>query len=180
MTWRTPRSANVSLKVVPAPKEITLHNGQKTTPFAGRAFARYSPDLKHWSSWQEFEMKPSTAQDTNDSSTVFSGRIGIPTSDSEKYNALLQEYARLDVAWQSDEEAAVKWILEKQPDFFEKQIAFIGYVEFMHEAPLYGGQRIRLLEASVFYGMGGLHQPPKDKNDKRYTEFGPWNFKAKD
>ena len=86
----------------------------------------------------------------------------------------------MDVPWRNDEEAAVKWILEKQPDFFEKQIPFIGYVEFMHEAPLYGGQRIRSLEASVFYGMGGLHSPPKDKNDKRYTEFGPWNFKAKD
>ena len=36
-------------------------------------------------------------------------------------SAVVSEYSSLDVPWKSDEEAAVKWILEREPDFFEKE-----------------------------------------------------------
>jgi hypothetical protein len=43
------------------------------------------------------------------------------------------EYHTLDVPWTGDQEAMVKWILHREPDFFEKQLPFVGYVQFRIE-----------------------------------------------
>jgi hypothetical protein len=91
---------------------------------------------------------------------------------------LLSEYSRLDVPWKSDEEAAVRWILERRPDFFSTDLPFIGYIEFLFEGSIHGGQRIRTFEASVSYGMSGLHSPPKDRNAYKDRDSSPWRFRA--
>src|SRR4051812_43576323 len=44
LSWRPASSVHLRVEITPTPKPITLGNGQKTTPWVGEAFARYSPD----------------------------------------------------------------------------------------------------------------------------------------
>jgi hypothetical protein len=73
----------------------------------------------------------------------------------------------------------VKWILLQDPQFFSKSIPFVGYVQFLYEISLPAGQRITECHVEASFGVGGMHQPPKDK--KLYDERDniPWRFKAK-
>jgi hypothetical protein len=91
---------------------------------------------------------------------------------------MLSEYAKLDVPWKSDEDAAVRWILDKQPDFFARQLPFIGYVQFRYEDGFYGGQRITSFKADASCGIGGIHSAPKDRNAYKDRHLKPWSFKA--
>jgi len=159
-------------EITPEAKPVTLGNGQKTVPWAGEAFARYSPDGLHWSNWQVMvcDRKRTDAR-------AFSGEITVPQRERREYGEFLSEYAKLDVPWRSDEEAAVGWILKRAPDFFGRSLPFIGYVELLFEFPFQGGQRLTKLQASAAYGMSGVHYPPKDESvfNGRQT---PWRFKA--
>ena len=65
--------------------------------------------------------------------------VGIPERELRQYQGYLEQYSKLDVPWTSDEEAAVRWILKQQPDFFERSLPFIGYIEFLFDAPFYEG-----------------------------------------
>ena len=52
MSWRLPTGVSARVSIHPLPAEVVLSNGQKTTPYGGDVYVRYSPDLEHWSSWQ--------------------------------------------------------------------------------------------------------------------------------
>jgi hypothetical protein len=78
----------------------------------------------------------------------------------------------------------VRWILSREPDFFEKQLPFIGYVQFRFEAQFHGGQRIRSLRAEVSYVMSGMYVEPKDEDSiqrarETLRDPIPWRFEAK-
>ncbi|MEO5802721.1 MAG: hypothetical protein ABIR24_04265 [Verrucomicrobiota bacterium] len=171
-SWRPAQSAKVSVEIFPQFAAITFSNGQKGTPSPPSVFARYSPDKKHWSSWQALEKQEHPA--TN---AVFHGLIGVPRSERVKYEQLLLKYSDLDVDWESDEEAAVKWILQREPKFFEKQLPFVGHVEFRIEGSLPGGQRIETIKMQLFWGVGGLAGVPKNPEAEKNRE-GVWRFKA--
>ena len=79
--------------------------------------------------------------------------------------------------WKGDEEAAVRWILNRDPKLFEKQLPFIGYVEFLFERGFYGGQRIKSLEVFVGYAISGAVVAPRDPG-LHIGHEGPWKFKA--
>ena len=178
LTWRTPRGVSVRVAIRPAPVEITLHNGQKTTPYRGDVFVRYSPDKAHWSSWQV--LQAAEAQSTEEKRTpgrFFSAMVQVPRAESDHYGDLLSQYAKLDVPWTSDEEAAVKWMLDREPDFFAKQLPFIGYLEFRFEGGFHGGQRIRSFHADVSYGMSGLASVPR-ADARKDRDAGPWRYEA--
>jgi len=106
--------------------------------------------------------------------------VGIPERELRQYQGYLEQYSKLDVPWTSDEEAAVRWILKQQPDFFERSLPFIGYIEFLFDAPFYEGWRIKRFEAHTSYGMSGLSAAPKDGNiDVDVPPHGnTWRFKA--
>ncbi len=179
-SWRAPSSMNVSVELQPGPKEIKLRNGKKTTPYPGQAYVRHSPDLEHWSSWQALRAgAPQTPPGKTNAGSLWSGSIRVPHRDRGEYGRLLSDYSRLDVPWKSDEEAAVQWILEREPDFFAKQLPFIGYVEFLFEGGFHGGQRIRSLEITYGYSVGGLHSPPREPDAGKGRYSIPWRFKAK-
>ncbi len=177
LCWRPAISLNASVTLEPDVQPFQLGNGQTATPWVGQVFARYSPDLKHWSSWQALTATRST-DGTVSKKRVFTGQLSVPDRERKDYTTLIQAYSELDVDWKSDEEAAVKWILKKDPRFFERSLPFIGYVEFLFEAPFYGGQRITSLKAFVSYGMSGLASIPKDPKNERNRDFSPWRFKA--
>jgi hypothetical protein len=174
-SWRPIQSANISVEISPPRKTLSLANGQTFVPSAGSLYVRYSPDAKHWSSWQVIELNKGTQK--NDGSWKFDGQIGIPQKERKSYQDLLEQYHRMDVQWTSDEEAAVKWILNKDPNFFSRQIPFIGYLQFLFETTLNGGQRIEKIKIDVGYGVSGLSTIPKDKHAEEGRNM-PWRFRS--
>ena len=84
----------------------------------------------------------------------------------------------MEVPWASDEEAAVKWILkEKNPNFLEEDIPFVGYLQFRYESSLRGGERLKGIKINASYGVGGLHSTPNDESVYK-DQDGPWRFKT--
>jgi hypothetical protein len=81
----------------------------------------------------------------------------------------------MDVPWKSDEEAAVEWILNRDPEFFGKHIPFIGYAEFLYEGEFRGSQRIQSLKVEISYVLGGLHSPPRDEAAYK-NRYVPWRY----
>ena len=176
LSWRTPSAIYVRVTILPEIEDITLNNGQISTPYAGDVYVRYSPDTMHWSTWQVLqpgELQSST--ETLNPGRHFSGTLRVPYIEMVEYRQLLSKYAELDVQWKSDEDAAVRWILANDPDFFERQIPFIGYIEFLFEGSFHGGQRITSFRAEVTYGMSGLHYAPEN-DDYGDRDSRPWSF----
>ena len=71
----------------------------------------------------------------------------------------------------------VKDLLKREPKFFEKTTPFIGYVQFLYETQLDGGQRMKRLKVEVGWFLGGLHHPPKNPAAQKGRDV-PWRFKA--
>jgi hypothetical protein len=172
ISWRPTREVTILAHVTPGPHEVKLDNGQTYTPYEGRMYVRYSPDAKHWSTWQVLHGERS-ANEVN-----FSGEVSVPASQSAAYDKLLQQYDKLDVPWRSDEEAAVQWIVKAQPDFFARELPFIGYVELLYEADLAGGQPIAHLDVDVGYSVGGAAYAAKDPKVEQGRNT-TWRYRAK-
>ena len=137
----------------------------------GLLYARYSADGKHWTTWQHIEAEENKPG-------AFKGTLRVPYRDSTRYHKLRLEYARRDdVPWGSDEDALVKDILVREPKFFEKTTPFIGYVQFLYETQLRGGQRMKGLEVHADWFLSGLHQFPKIAGADKGRDV-PWRFKA--
>lgn len=182
LSWRAPYNISVRVTIPPPPIEIVLDNGQRGIPYVGDVYVRYSPDLKHWSSWKVLEHTGSLyREDKKEPGRHYTATIRVPYRERSTYTKLLSDYAKLDVTWKSDEEAAVHWILSRQPEFFSINIPFIGYVEFLFEGSIREGQRIKFLKADVSYlAMDGSHIPPKDTNAYKDRDSSPWRFKAEE
>lgn len=163
LSWRPPSEALIRVVIRQPGKD-------------GLLYARYSPDGKCWSTWQPLsEVKP----DKEGAVQEFRGKLRVPYRETEHYDKLRLEYARReDVPWASDEEALVTELLKGSPSFFEKGIPFIGYVQFLYEAQLEGGRRIRSLEAEVAWQISEKHHSPKDKKTRDGRD-GPWRFLAR-
>lgn len=177
LSWRPASSVTVRITIEPDIQPIQLASGQTSTPWIGSVFARYSPDRKNWSSWQALTPTYST-DGTPTTKRNFTALLSVPDREQKEYRALISAYSQLDVDWKSDEEAAVKWILKKDPLFFERSLPFVGYVEFLFEASFYGSQRITSFKSSVSYGIGGMASVPKDPKSKRNQDISPWRFQA--
>ncbi len=179
LSWRPTCAVSVRARVQPLPGQFTLSDGEKLTGDAGDMYVRYSPDLKHWSSWQALQRtEPESAEEKRTPGRYYGGAIRVPLRERSEYDRLLFEYSQLDVPWQSDEEAAVKWILKRDPDFFAKHIPFIGYAEFLFEGEFRGSQRIQSLKVEISYGMGGLHSLPRDEAVYTNRDDFPWRYQA--
>jgi hypothetical protein len=143
---------------------------------SGMLYARYSADGKHWTTWQHLEAAGPAAG--TGPAEVFQGTLRVPYREGARYHELRLEYARRDdVPWSSDEEALVQEVLKREPQFFERSTPFIGYVQFLYEAQLRGGQRIKGLQVDVDWWLSGKHHPPKDEGARKGREV-PWRFKA--
>ena len=142
---------------------------------SGQLFARYSPDATHWSTWQP--LMPGDIGKADLCRQQFRGSLRVPYRKQERYRELLQQYMRRDdVAWGSDEEALVTDLLRGDPKFFEKSLPFIGYVQFLYEGGLKGGERIRGMRVDIPWCVSGLHSLPKEKKAEQHRD-GPWRFK---
>jgi hypothetical protein len=165
--WRAPYDASVRVAISPQ--------------VGGAAYARYSPDLKHWSSWQALQASSAQSLEEKKSpGTFYESYVAVPGRERDDFDRLLSEYRRLDVPWRSDEDAAVHWILSRDPDYFAKNIPFIGYVEVLFEGSLHGGQRIRSLSLGVPFSMSGWSLLPRDETVVTYQDLSKWRFSAID
>jgi len=173
MSWRPPQSASVTVALQPILKTVTLPNGQTLTPFQGRMFMRHSPDVQHWSSWQIMKM-----EGQKDSKYQYSDEIGIPLKERAKYMEYRRQFGKLDVPWRDDEEALVKWIVAKEPNFFEKSFPFIGYIQILYEGSFNGGQRLTQLDINYGWTVNGMVSMPEDRKmfNERHTI--PWRYRG--
>lgn len=180
LSWRPASQISVCVSTYPGITALTRSNGEKYTPYLGNPiFVRYSPDLQHWSTWQVLQAKePLIPTDVKNSGRHYIVGLCVPNIERENYSRLISEYAKLDVPWKSNEDAAVRWILKKEPEFFNKQLPFIGYIQFRYEGPFYGGQRITSFKADASYAISGMHQPPRDNKLYKRNALEPWSFKA--
>lgn len=169
--WQAARAATIYAQLSPAAPLVS--NGQTSFPGAGRMFARYSPDTKHWSTWQVLGLPLSTELEACGSGYprcyTFSGELIVSQQDRREFDELCSEYQKL--SGYSTDEACVRWILKSQPDFFATHLPFIGYVQFLYEAVFAGGQRIERLTIHISYG--GARPPPGYDPDDAY-----WRFRA--
>jgi len=176
LSWRPAYAISLRARVQPPPREFSLSNGQRSKGDAGDIYVRYSPDLKHWSSWQVLQRsEPQSVEEKKTPARYYTGTVRVPFHEREVYSRLLSEYSAMDVPWKSDEEAAVKWMLTRDPDLFAKHIPFIGYAEFLFEGEFRGNQRIQFLKVDISYGMSGLHSVPRDAEVYQNRDV-PWRF----
>lgn len=172
-SWRPVHAVHIRSQIKP-PGEFKFREKSVTYP-PGQLYARYSPDGKHWSSWNHLQMQEPENKDKP--AQAYAGSLRVPYKEQATYRELIREYSRRNVPWASDEEAAVAWIFEDEPTFFKKNLPFIGYVQFLFEISLPGGQRIERIHMNLSYSAGGMHSPPKDE-EVRKSHKGPWRFKA--
>ena len=171
-SWHPVTTLIIDTEVIPAGEFTFKENGGIAFPSAAATlYARYSPDGKHWSTWQA--LKPQVPRDKEHPRLWIQGTLRVPRKARQRYAKLLREFARTDRPISVDEEAAVRWILEKQLDFFKHELPFIGYVEFLYETSIQGNQRLKRLNINLSYGRGGLMSiPPVHRESDR------WRFKA--
>jgi hypothetical protein len=180
LSWRPTENMFVRARVQPPATETSLPNNGKMFRDVGQLYVRYSPDLAHWSSWQLLpRIEPQYPEEKKTPGSYFSSEVRVPYSVMSEYRRLLREYSQKDVPWKSDEEAAVKWMLEKDPTFFEKQIPFIGYAQFLYENNFCGGHRLQSIHVDISYQMGGMFLPPQDESVEKGRNRIPWRFEAK-
>jgi hypothetical protein len=172
-SWRPPTGVIIEVKILPPPKaHHRFENGQEIWSSEGDdLYVRYSPDFKHWSSWQ-----PLQRDEKNATVGVFKGELSIPNREYQEYWAYVDQYQKVDLPGGWDEEAICKWILKKEPHFFEHSLPFVGYVQFLFEPASFASWRIRSFEATISWGVSGLGGP--DTSAWRVREEMPWRFKA--
>jgi len=171
-SWHPVTTVNIETEVIPAGKFTFRGSGGVSFPSGASAlYARYSPDGKHWSIWQA--LMAQVPRDKERPRLWIRGRLRVPHKARQHYTELLRKFSGTERPIGVDEEAAVRWILEKQPDFFEHELPFIGYVEFLYETFIRGNQRLKQLNINLSYGRGGKVSIPSG-----HRENVGWRFKA--
>src|SRR5260370_4098766 len=74
LSWRPASGATITVKIAPPPVITSkTADGKIFSSPDGEVFARYSPDCKHWSTWQAL---PRDEKETG--AGVFHGELGVP------------------------------------------------------------------------------------------------------
>jgi hypothetical protein len=175
-SWRPTQSASVRVKLQTNYPAIEQVGGGKVfhTP---SIYVRYSADRVHWSDWQPTDLN---GDPRAPGQVLYTARVGVSRRTSQGYHEKLLEWSRRDdVAWGSDEDEFCRWLVKQDPDHFAKERPFVGYVQFLLETSFKGGQRLMHFEAAVDWGVGGVHQLPRDPAayERQISEDG-WNFRG--
>jgi hypothetical protein len=175
--WHRPTtSVHIRAELSPGPQKLTDNDGHSYYADPGHMYARHSPDRQHWSSWQALTSGSRTNR-------VYEGELAIPGRERYSlYERLRLEYAQRDDApWPDDEEAAVRWIVSWNPEFFATNLPFIGYVQLLFEGRFPPGRRLKTFKAELSWSMGGLGFGPMEDDHVRLSEeelMMPWRFSS--
>jgi hypothetical protein len=168
LSWRPPSSANFMVSF-----DGSLEEAGQGYP---SIFIRYSSDKANWSTWYAFEK---TEKKTKDGLVIYQSKIWLPMSASERYRGLMREWWRTDPIWSSDEHEFCEWLIKREPDFFAKQIPFIGYVQVrMENISVQKSLTLKSMTIGYAWGVGGLQSIPKDKSRVRKNSDEKWFFAA--
>ncbi len=171
-SWRPTQYAGIRISLETNYSAIVSTGAHAKTFYTPSIFVRYSADRVHWSDWQPTTMGEDPRAPGN---VVYTARVGVARRTSGSYREKLQVWSRRDdIAWGSDEHEFCSWLITQDPEYFAKERPFVGYVQFLLEASFKGNQRLKRFEADVNWGVGGLHQFPRDPKTKRRK--GAWNF----
>jgi len=172
-SWRP--STNAGIRVI-IDRDWSWTHRVGTITASGTLYVRHGPDGAHWSSWQVL----SSQRDPKDPAkgTSYVGEISVPRRERVAYEAHLRQYRARDVPWKSDEQAACRWILERDPRFFEKNRPFVGYLQFLYETSIYGGRRIRGMTVRAHWVLPGPYSPPKVAGLARARSGKRWDFRG--
>lgn len=168
LSWRPTYGAKLDIELTPPRPSYSV-------------YVRYSPDMKNWSCWHSMQEKHhgwiAVKQAGSNQSYI---QLQIPQKERKEYLDYLRQHMKMDVPWGGDEEAVVNWILTQEPDFFEKQIPFMGYIQFLCESSVRDGQFPPKMKVSIKWGVGGLMSGPQDESVFKKRDNIPWRFKASD
>jgi hypothetical protein len=168
LSWRPPRGANFTV----------ILDGALTTPTTVASdpeiFIRYSSDKVRWSSWYVFQREnDSTAKSPGN----FKSMISVPYIASERYERLMKEWWRTKPVWSSDENEFCEWLIKNEPDFFAREMPFIGYVQVrLERRSARYPQEPRSMKIQYSWGVGGLTSIPRDKSKVRKDIDEKWFF----
>lgn len=174
--WRPTTLIHVRAFVDPAPGYALKLADRDTTYFTANIYARFSPDLLNWSSWILLQRVEGRTPEERAIGSIHDGEIRVPHLEQAEYHDWLSKYRQRDVPWRDDEEAAVRWIVSRDPRFFARHIPFIGYVEFLCEPGRSPIERIHRFRADISYGVGGISSAPKSGIFPKGN--GDWRFRA--
>ncbi|MGV3662756.1 MAG: hypothetical protein ACO1TE_21405 [Prosthecobacter sp.] len=174
--WRPKRDVSLMGRISLSRRPVSPGEEPRRPTWISQIFVRHSPDKKHWSTWHP--VLNVRLPKTEDAFLGFDCSLDVPGMEQREYGDLLEAYQKLDVPWRDDEEAAVRWILTQQPDFFAKHVPFIGHVQFLFEVAFAAGHRITSFDWGVTNDFrSGLFEPPKNPADFDKSQ-GPWRFDA--
>ena len=165
-SWRPPTILRLDISL------DGLELAQDTTPAHILAYARYSADRVHWSSWFPLE----GADHSTMAPSSFAGRLSIPRAAREQYDSLMSRWWRTSPPWPSDEHEFCVWLAAHHRSFFDAEIPFIGYVQALLEG---NAQGLRLRGMAVTLAASGSSLegvslgPPRPQ---RPTYHGKWFF----
>ncbi|MBI3878858.1 MAG: hypothetical protein HY301_02185 [Verrucomicrobia bacterium] len=161
---------NLRVTIEYAPSEPS--STQRKAPFPTYVFARYSPDLKHWSTWHFIESLEKTVTFYTKfiglDEILFQGRLVVPRSERVEFE---KEYFKFTSRRKtSDQEEFVNDLIKREPKFFERSLPFIGYVEVLFEGSVKAGVPIKKLKVEASCTLSGMNFLGNDRS--------PWRFKA--
>lgn len=169
LAWRPPSSARFAITV----------QGEAEDGFPLDAFARYGCDGVHWSTWYPLTKTASPPFPLPGAVQSYSLELRVPYPAQQAYRNKMQEWWRTDPDWSSDEDAFCRWLTEQEPDFFAREMPFLGYVQFLFESAGLGQDlRIQAIHVQKTWGVGGLSSIPKP--GVQTDSEGPWHFRLTD
>jgi hypothetical protein len=169
LSWRPPIGANFNVYL-----EGSSDGRNPVSPVDPQIFIRYSSDKINWSTWYYLGK---SAQ--KEKSGGYEGGIWLPSSASEKYRSLMRDWWKTDPVWSSDETEFCEWLLKKEPDFFAKEMPFIGYVQVRFEQlSVNPSLNLKSMTVRYMWGVGGLATIPKDKSKVRKNTEDKWFFEG--
>ena len=172
LSWRPPNGANFMVSFDGSINEIDA-----TYKLEPQIFIRYSCDKVNWSTWYNFS---DTNRKTNEGLKIFEGKILLPSSASERYFKLMQEWWKTDPIWSSDETEFCEWLVKKEPDFFAKEMPFIGYVQVrVEKMSVNSSQNLKSMTIGYVWSVGGMASIPNDKSKVRKNTENRWFFEGK-
>ena len=165
VSWRPTSAAHIRVKLQTNYPPIEATGPNSKAFYVPSIYVRHSPDREHWSDWQPLDISEDAGQP---GTVLFTTRLGVPRRDSSDYYDRLRIWSRRDdVGWASDEEAFCTWLVEQDPEYFEKHRPFVGHVQFLMEDSFRGGQRLKSFDAEISWAVSGIHTLPKDPPAER-------------
>jgi hypothetical protein len=171
LSWRPPSSANFTVSF-----EGSLNDADPNYRIEPQIFIRYSCDKVNWSTWYNFNK---TERKDKERFKIYEGKIWLPALASERYLKLMREWWKTEPMWSSDENEYCEWLLKKEPDFFAKEMPFIGYVQVrLEKMSVNLSQNLKSMTIGYSWGVGGLASIPKDKSKVRKNTEDKWFFEG--